>query len=173
MEKYSKRVIVIHWLTLILVVVGLMLGFALDEAREEGKAQLAAYIAHALVGDSVFLLALLRLYFRRKDGVPPMLGQSLMDKVAKGVHHALYAVLVLLPISGVATIATSDVAKALSAHDVSLLPTKFEGVPAHEAHEMLVGVLLALVAVHVLGALKHQFVLKDNLMDRMSLRNKK
>jgi cytochrome b561 len=38
---------------------------------------------------------------------------------------------------------------------------------------VLVTVLLLLVAVHILGALKHHFVLKDGIMDRMSLRGKK
>ena len=173
MEKYSKRMIVIHWLTLLLVVIGIFLGFALDDARHAGKATLAGYVAHALIGNTVLLLALVRLYFRRKDGVPPPLGQTLMDKVAKGIHHTLYTVLILLPISGIITIATSDIVKAISADDASLLPKKFEGVLAHNVHEVLVTVLLLLVAVHILGALKHHFVLKDGIMDRMSLRGKK
>ncbi len=37
----------------------------------------------------------------------------------------------------------------------------------HEVHEILGKVLLALVAVHVLAALRHQFVLGDRLLRRM------
>jgi len=81
-------------------------------------------------------------------------------------------VLVLLPVSGVMQVATSDVSKALMAGDAALLPQKFTGVPAHEVHEMLVTVLIVLVVVHVLGAIKHQLIDKDNLMERMSLRKK-
>ena len=41
------------------------------------------------------------------------------------------------------------------------------GRPAHEAHELLGWVLLALVAVHVLAALKHHFVARNDVLRRM------
>jgi cytochrome b561 len=172
MEKYSKRNILIHWLTLALLVAAWFLGDALDEARHEGGATIAGYLVHLAVGASVLLLTLARLVFRNKDGIPPAMGDTPMDKVAKGIHYALYAVLVLLPVSGMMVVLGSDVGAAIMAGDAALLPAKFEGVEAHEVHEVLVTVLIALVAVHVLGALKHQFVMKDNIMDRMSLRKK-
>ena len=173
MEKYSKRIIINHWLTLVLLVVAWFLGDSLDDARHEGGATIAGYMVHSIVGGAVLLLTLLRLVYRRTDGIPPPLGDSLLDKVAKGVHHLLYVLLILLPLSGIMQVLTSDVGKALMAGDASLLPKKFEGVPAHGAHEILVNVLIAVVMVHVLGALKHQFVTKDNIMARMSLRDKK
>jgi len=62
----------------------------------------------------------------------------------------------------------------LLAGDASLLPKEggFDHVFAHEVHETMVTVLIVLVAVHLLGALKHQFIDKDGLMNRMSLRKK-
>lgn len=173
MTQYSKRMAIIHWLTLALLIVAWFIGDELDEARHEKGAALAGYAVHALVGGVVLLLVLVRLYFRRKDGTPPPMGDALLDKAAKGVHHALYMVLIVLPLSGVMTIATSAVGKALMAGDATLLPRKFSGVAAHNAHEMLVTVLIVLVGVHILGAIKHQFIMKDGLMERMSLRRKK
>lgn len=172
MTQYSNRMVIVHWLTLALLVAAWFLGDAVNEARKEEGATIAGYIVHALVGGAVLLFTVARLYFRSKDGTPPPVGQSLMDKVAKGVHHGLYAVLVLLPVSGVMQVATSDVSKALMSGDATLLPKKFTGVAAHEVHEVLVTVLIVLAAVHVLGALKHQFIAKDGLMERMSLRRK-
>ena len=172
MTQYSKRMVIIHWLILALLIVAWYLGHGLDEARHGGNATLMGYLMHDLVGGTIFLLVLARLYFRRKDGAPPPVGQSLMDKVAKGIHHALYAVLLLLPLSGSMTTLTSKVSGALLAWDATLLPAKFSGVPAHGVHEVLVTVLLVLVAVHLLGAIKHQFIMKDGLMERMSLRRK-
>ena len=172
MTQYSKRMVIVHWLTLALLVAAWFLGDGLDEARHEGGATITGYIVHALVGAAVLLFTLARLYFRRNDGVPSPIGESLMDKVAKGVHHGLYAVLVLLPVSGVMTVMKSDVSKALISGDAALLPKKFAGVPAHDVHEILVTVLIVLVVVHMLGAIKHQFITKDGLMERMSLRKK-
>ncbi len=170
MEKYSKRIIITHWLTLALLIAAWFLGDAVNEARHEGVATINGYVIHSLAGAVVLLLTLARFAFRAKDGVPPALGDTPMDKVAKGIHYALYAVLVLLPVSGMMQVLGSDVGKAIAAGDAALLPAKFEGVAAHEVHEVLVTALIVLVAVHVLGALKHQFVMKDNIMDRMSLR---
>lgn len=174
MTQYSKRMVFIHWLTLALLVAAWFLGDALAEATDDGRATLSGYIVHGLVGGTILLLTIARLFFKRRDGTPPAIGQTTMDKVAKGVHHLLYTVLFVLPVSGVVTIMTSDTGKALLSGDAALLPKKggYEGVWAHEVHEMLVTALIVLVAVHVLGAIKHQFILKDGLMDRMLPRRK-
>ncbi len=172
MTQYSKRMVIVHWLTLALLIVAWYLGHELDEARHEAGATLFGYVMHALVGGTVLLLTILRLYFRSKDGTPPAMGDTLLDKVAKGVHHGLYAVLILLSASGVMTVVASSVGKALQAGDATLLPKKFSGVFAHDIHEWLVTVLILVVVVHLLGAIKHQFITKDGLMERMSLRRK-
>jgi len=164
--------VVVHWLTLALVVVAWFLGDSVHDARHEESATLLGYVVHMLAGAAVLLLTLARLVFRSKDGAPPPVGQSLMDKVAKGIHHMLYLMLILLPVSGIMQVATSKVSDALKAWDATLLPAKFDGVPAHEVHEVLVTVLIVLVVVHILGAIKHQFIMKDGLMERMSLNRK-
>ena len=172
MKQYSKRMVIVHWLTLALLVAAWFLGESLSDARHQGSATLTGYLVHDLVGGTILLLALARLYFRRKDGTPPPMGDTPMDKVAKGIQHLIYLVLLLLPLSGMMTTLTSKVSNALLAWDATLLPAKFTGVPAHEVHEVLVNVLIALVVVHILGAVKHQFIMKDGLMQRMSLRKK-
>lgn len=172
MTQYSKRMVIAHWLTLLLLIAAWFLGHELDEARHEAGGPLIGYIAHALAGATVLLLAFARLYFRGKDGTPPPMGDTPMDKVAKGIHHLLYTVMILIPVSGVLTVATSEVKNAILAWDATLLPKKFSGVFAHDVHETLVTVLIVLVVIHVLGAIKHQFIMKDGLMERMSLRRK-
>lgn len=172
MTQYSKRMVIVHWLTLAVLVAAWFLGDVVHDARKAGGADIAGYGLHAAVGGAVLLLTLARLFFRRQDGVPAPVGASLMDKVAKGIHHTLYAVLILLPVSGMMQVLTSGVGKAIASGDATLLPAKFEGVAAHGIHEVLVTVLIVLVVVHVLGALKHQFLMKDGLMERMSLRRK-
>lgn len=172
MTQYSKRMVIVHWLTLALLGVAWFSGDTVNEARHEGNATLLCYAAHGMVGFTILLLTLARLYFRSQDGVPPPMGDTPMDKVAKGIQHMLYALMLLLPVSGIMQVVTSKVFDALRAWDVTLLPAKFDGVPAHEVHEILVNVLIVLAVVHVLGAIKHQFIMKDNIMERMSLRRK-
>ena len=175
MTQYSKRMVIVHWLTLLLVIAAWYLGDALGDATDESKATLGAYVIHMSVGAAILLLTIARLFFRSRKEAPPLLEDKRIFQIAAtGTHHALYTVLVLLPLSGMATVITSSVGRALLAGDASLLPKEhgFRGVFAHEVHETLVNVLIALVVVHILGALKHQFIDKDGLMERMMLRKK-
>ncbi len=174
MTQYSKRMVIVHWLTLGLLIAAWLLGEELAEATDENAATVIAYLLHASAGAAVLLFTISRLMFRRKDGTPPPVGHGAMDKVATGIHHALYTVLFLLPVSGMMTILTSDAGKALLTGDASLLPKDggYEHVFAHEVHEVMVSLLIVLVVVHVLGAIKHQFLMKDGLMGRMMLRRK-
>ena len=175
MTQYSKRMVIVHWLTLALLIAAWFLGDDLAEATDDSKATLAGYIVHLSVGGTMLLLTLSQLYFRRKDATPPLLADTPMNQVvAKAVHYLLYTVLFLLPVSGVTILLTSKAGPALLAGDTNLLPKEhgYEHVFAHEVHEQLVNVLIVLVVLHVLGAIKHQFIMKDGLMSRMSLRSK-
>ena len=174
MTQYSKRMVIVHWLTLMVLIAAWYLGDSLGEATDESKATLAGYIVHLSAGGTVLLLTLFRFYFRRKDGTPAPAGDTLMDKLAKGVHYLLYTVLFVLPVSGITILFTSKAGAALLAGDANLLPKEhgYRGVFAHVVHEQLVNVLIALVVLHILGAIKHQFIMKDGLMSRMSLRKR-
>lgn len=172
--QYSRRIVILHWLTVALLIAGWYLGDMLADARNGNSATLAGYYVHVLVGGAVLVLTLLRWTFRGVDGVPPPTGHSLMDLVARGVHYGLYVLLVLLATTGLMTALTSGVGPALLKADASLLPVKYTGPAAfpHAAHEILMNVLIAAAIMHILGALMHQFILKDNLIRRMSLRRK-
>jgi cytochrome b561 len=102
------------------------------------------------------------------------MGDTSLDKLAKGIHYLLYAVLFLLPVTGITIIFNSKAGAALWAGDGSLLPKEhgFKDVFSHEIHEQLVNVLIALVVVHMIGAIYHQFIKKDGLMNRMAFPKK-
>ena len=174
MTQYSKRMVIIHWLTLALLLVAWYLGDTLSDATDESRATLSGYIVHGLVGIAIILLTVTRLFFRSVDGTPPAIGQTRMDKFAKGVHHLLYLSLFVLPLSGILTIVKSSAGKALLAGDATMLPKAhgYHGLLVHSVHSNMVTVLIVLVVVHLLGALKHQFILKDALLERMMLRRK-
>ena len=175
MTQYSKRMVIVHWLTLALLLAAWYLGDSLGEATDDSKATLAGYIVHLAVGGAVLLLTLAQLIFRRKDGRPPLAADTPMYRaVAKGVHYLLYTVLIVLPASGITILLTSKAGPALLAFDANMLPKEhgYRGVFAHAVHEQLVNVLIVLAVVHILGAIKHQFITKDGLMERMMLRRK-
>lgn len=175
MTQYSKRMVIVHWLTLALLIAAWYLGDSLGEATDDSKATLAGYFVHIAVGGTILLLAFSQLFFRRKDGTPPLVDDKpIYQIVAKGVQYLLYTVLFVLPVSGITILLTSKAGPALLALDANLLPKEhgYRGVFAHEVHEQLVNVLIVLAVLHILGAIKHQFIMKDGLMERMMLRRK-
>jgi len=174
-KQYSKRMVIAHWLTLLLVFVAWYLGDGVAKARHAEGATLVAYFSHALIGISVLFLTILRLTFRNVDGTPPLVSQALMDWLAKGVHHLLYALLLLMPVVGFMTFLTSSVGLALLSGDTILLPKEYTGAALipRTTHEILMYGLIVVVVVHIAGVIKHQFIMKDGIMERMSLRRKK
>ncbi|MGB8078278.1 MAG: cytochrome b/b6 domain-containing protein, partial [Gallionella sp.] len=122
MTQYSKRIVIVHWLTLALLIAAWYLGDSLGDATDESKATLAGYLVHIAAGATVLLLTLFRFYFRRNDGIPAPVGDTPMDKLAKGVHYLLYAALFVLPLSGVVILFTSKAGPALLAFDANMLP---------------------------------------------------
>jgi cytochrome b561 len=151
---YSRLQIALHWGMLALLLVSFFSHDAMKSAwyaLHKGKDAFGTVAAlHVWVGVSVLVLAILRLGLRHKRGVPdlPAGGHPLLDLVARLTHLGLYLLLILIPASGLAA--------------------WFGGVnAAGDAHEIMFNLALALVGLHVAGALYHQFFLKDGLMDRM------
>jgi len=89
--------------------------------------------------------------------------------VAAGIHYLLYVLLIALPVSGMVMINTTGLLSALQANDPGLLPD-LEKFAVHEVHAAIVAILLLTIALHVVAALYHQFVLKDNLIRRMTIK---
>lgn len=156
-KTYSRAHIILHWVTLLVMIQQFVFHDAISAAframlRGETVAQSPAIAAHVFGGALILIFALARVAMRAEGHVPPEAAAPATQKLAaRAVHLALYAVMILLPLSGAIA--------------------WFRGVEAAgEAHEVMKSVLLVLVALHVIGALWHQFVLKDGLMRRMSLR---
>jgi cytochrome b561 len=170
MKQYSTRIAIIHWLTLLIFIAAVYLGHTLDEMKEAAN-KMSLYPVHFIVGDLVLVLTLLRAYFVRKDRKPAPVegGNAIVNKVAKGIHHLLYFLLVALPVSGIIMISTTGLIEALKLNDASKLPD-LEKFTIHEVHGTLVTILVLTIGLHALAALYHQFVLKDNLIRRMAIK---
>lgn len=152
---FSPWQIRLHWLAAVLIVLQVVLHEPIAEAwkafAEGGQPAFDPVVAgHVAGGILVLLFALVRLALRagRAAPPPPPAGPPALRAVAGLVHLALYALMLAMPLSGAAA--------------------WFLGITGAAAvHAALVPALLALVALHVLAALWHQFWLRDGLMARM------
>ena len=106
-----------------------------------------AHRAHAIIGATVLMLVLARVFLRFRISGPVALEAGWPSKVAALTHFALYAVLVALPLTGV----------------VAMYVTLRVG----PIHIVLTNIAMALVALHVGAAFWHQFIQRDATLARM------
>lgn len=154
-QGYSVYQIVLHWLIAALVFVQLIFGESMTnvvDAAEEGtpvSAQDATLASvHYYFGIAILGLVAVRLALRLKVGAPPPPDTSKAIELAAKISHWLfYALLVLVPVTG-------------------LLGYYF-GDPFGEIHTLGKPVFIGLIALHVGASLYHQYWLKDGLLRRM------
>jgi cytochrome b561 len=171
-SNYHPLSIGLHWLMFLFFAAALLfIELRGSIPRETGQAlrdQLRNW--HVSVGLLVLLSAAIRLIVRLRAGVPEAIVSSpLQDKAAQLVHLALYLVMFLLPISGIvfSQAGGRDVAffgwtlPALVGHDPALRG------PVKAVHELLGNAVYFLVGLHVVGALWHHLVVKDDTLRRM------
>ena len=125
---------------------------------------------HVSVGVLVLLLALPRIAWaiRNRENRPPA-PPAALGFLARAGHIALYAALLLMPLTGIAIMLGNGY--GLSAFGLELVPAG-DGIPwladlGGALHSPLAWLLIAMVIGHAGMALVHQFVWKDGLLRRM------
>lgn len=151
---YSRQQIALHWLAFVLIAQQYLFHEAISDAwdRFRDGAEVAfdpLVLVHVAGGALVLAFTIWRLSLRAWRGAPPAIESSTLQALlARFTHRGLYALMILTPISG-------SVAW-------------FGGVElAAEGHEVMKALLLALIALHLGGALFHQFILRDGTLLRM------
>jgi cytochrome b561 len=160
----------LHWLIVALIILQVTLGEIADDLG--GMKKLAMLARHKSVGITILALALLRLLWRGGNPTPP-LPDTLRPYerfLAQFTHSALYFLLFALPLSG--WLMSSARGFPVSWFGFVQLPDLVSRNRAlYDAmlgtHHVLVWVLAAVALLHVAAALKHHFVLKDNVLKRM------
>ena len=154
---YSGTQIALHWIIAALIVAQVLLHEGMEvvygfeqggPAPTESESLLAT--VHIACGIAVFVLALVRVVLRVRRGAPPPPQEEhrVLRLVAKATHFAFYAVILLMPLTGMLAWFGS-VEEAAAVHAI--------GLP----------VILGLVFLHIVGALYHHFVLKTDVLRRI------
>ena len=171
--RYSLGVRVIHWLTVALVSVQLLLALS-NILFYEPRPILAEWLVqvHISCGAMIFCLTLVRLLVRVRSYEPERAGRAMVHAAARGVQSVLYLCLLVLPVSGYLKLAALGF--PIVVLGVLPLPTMGLNVPlaraAADAHWYLSCLLLGLLSVHVLAALCHRRIDGRAVMPHMSLR---
>jgi cytochrome b561 len=171
--RYNAGAVAIHWLTAMLVIVQIYIGFTFGE-MERGPERSAWFAWHKTIGATILILTFVRLAWRlthKPPAFPPELPR--WERVAAVWNHRIFYILLfalplsgLLAISGGADEATTGLVGGLR---LPLIPgiSEAAGDAAGGLHGPLVFATLALLALHVGAALKHQFLDRTRSAGRM------
>jgi len=163
--------IAFHWLLAVLIVGQFVIG-TIAEDMPVSPRKLDLFVWHKSIGVTVFLLVILRIAWRLLHGrpAPPAADAGWERRAAQLGHGLLYLLMVVVPATG------------WWASDTSRIPFRaFWRVPvpdffeanrdmselAGEVHEFLTTLFMVVVAMHVLAAFRHHFVLRNDTLIRM------
>jgi cytochrome b561 len=165
--RHAPATILLHWGAAVVLVAAFGLGLAMEE-WPRGPQRDAAMMLHYSAGTVLLATVLLRLLGRLLLPRPKPEAGILARRAAGVLHAALYALMVALPLSGAMDRWARG--RPLRVFGDILVPAPFPipgGKLWEEVHEAAAWTLAALVGVHVLAALWHHLVQRDDVLRRM------
>lgn len=172
MNQYSPTQKAFHWITALLILGLFALGVWMRTLGYYDAWYQTAPHWHKQLGILLLALMVLRLVWRVLKGTPAPLNNHKAWEVnlAHVIHWALYIGVFLIILSGY-LIATADNRgiEVLNWFTLPVLFTPFEDQAdvAGFIHEWGAYLVMAVVALHILGAIKHHVVDKDSTIKRM------
>jgi len=177
--NYDRVAIILHWLMAILLIGMLLLGEDMMELKkgiseETGAGTFALINLHINLGIAILILSVIRLAWRIANP-PPALPETVKPwekKLATIIYGLFYVMMIGLPITGWLGL-PSFLAKHPQVMGLNLFGLMdFPLAPAIPIkviilHKLGSNVALALLGLHVLAALKHQFVDDTKIFSRM------
>jgi cytochrome b561 len=169
-KNYNLTARVIHWVSAVVIVAMFALGLWMVELTYYSQWYQRAPHWHKSVGILLMLLTLIRFFWKVVTVSPKMTGSTFEQTVAKAVHHAIYLNLLIILISGY-LISTSD-GRGIDVFDWFSIPgagALFENQSdiAGNIHFYAAWTLITMASLHVLAALKHHFIDKDDTLRKM------
>jgi len=171
--RYKAIVVWIHWITALVVVSQVVIGFTFHRFLERGTPERMEMLAwHKTIGALILVLALVRLAVRLMNPPPPYPSDFPKWERFTAVwnHRLFYVLLIALPLTGLAAVSGRAEDGTVPLQFGLSLPA-IPGIPKEnefgDVHEILVWTTLALVVLHVAAALYNQFGSSTNVADRM------
>ena len=171
MKKYTATAIAVHWVMAIGLVGLFIFGLYMADLPVS-PAKLKYYSWHKWAGVTLFALLVFRIVWRATHRPPELPAHMSRGEqfVAHAGHAALYLLMIAVPLSGW----LMSSAKGFQTVWFGVLPIpdligkdKATGELLALVHKSLNLLFVAVIVGHVGAALKHHFIDKDGLLDRM------
>ncbi|BCK86381.1 cytochrome b561 [Sideroxyarcus emersonii] len=170
-SRYGALSIGIHWLMLLLFI-AVYASIELRELYPKGSDPREALKTwHAMLGMLVFVLIWLRLAARLSGPMPGIQPEppSWQQITAKLLHLALYALMIVMPLTGWLLLSASGKPVPFFGLELPALigANKDIAKPLKEIHEFIGTAGYYLIGLHAAAALYHHYIQRDNTMIRM------
>jgi cytochrome b561 len=180
-RRYNAVAMALHWLVAGLILANLALALWFEQLH--GLAKIGPTQIHKSIGITVLMLTVLRIGWRLANRPPPLpAAMPIWERAAAhAVHALLYVLMLFLPITGWAMASASALVRVFPITWFGLFrwPT-LQGLAnlppdqmksAHQyffaLHSNAAWLAVGLIALHVVAALRHQFVIGDRVLWRM------
>jgi cytochrome b561 len=156
-SHFTRTQIVLHWTVAVLVACQFLFSSGIERAwrefargRFEPEDFTVAAAAHMASGMLILALVIWRLVLRYRHGAPAPdpAEPPALQFLAKAAHFALYALIIILPLSG-------------------FFGWVFGQSAPIRVHLIAKTILLPLIGLHVVGALVHHFWWRTDVLKRM------
>lgn len=173
--RYHPFLVVIHWLSALLVIAMLLMGIFWLKQTPNDEAKIPLFAIHMATGITILLLTVLRLVvrFATRLPAPARSGSAFLDVVGNITHILLYLGMLAMGLSGMGAASQAGLMDIVFGGSGNPLPANLYVFPARIGHGIVGQALLVLIGLHIAGAFYHQWLRKDNLIARMSLRKPK
>jgi cytochrome b561 len=166
-RRYTEFAMVLHWLVAAGIAFLYVHGF--DMMRMPASERLPQLNLHRSVGVVVFALVLVRLWWRMVRPPPKVAMPALQAWVANFVHLLIYALLIVNGIAGSAGWVLSG--DPVVFFGMEIAPPRTAS-PALEHLCVIVGMttaraLVVVIALHVIAVVKHEWLDRDRILQRM------
>ena len=169
-SSYGWLAIALHWLMALGIFFLFGLGLYMVELTYYDEWYRGSLELHKSLGIVLFLIWFGRLIWRWLNTKPEIRGTALEKKAAHYVHLFMYALMLVLMLSGY-FISTAD-GRGIEVFGLFEIPAMSISIEnqediAGDIHWAIAWSLMLMVGLHSLAALKHQFIDKDGTLSRM------
>jgi len=166
--RYGNVAVAIHWASAALILTQLWLGFTFSDLPKGTPERAELFMWHKTLGVVILLLALARLAVRLIDAPPPYPADfpKWERRAAVWSHRLLYFLIIALPLTGLAAVskrAKDGMTELAGGTWFPVVPIPALGDP----HKWLAYAMIGLLVIHVLAALRNQFLNRGPVADRM------
>ena len=170
--KYNLSMRIMHWLSGLGFLFALFLGIILTHTSWIAKSNEVQYILlHKSFGLLIFFLAILRIIIKWNSQAPGSASNNKFEKfLEKFTHYFLYFAILALPISGYMMASFSGRKSGFfGLFNMPLFVEKNEqfSSTAYQIHQILAYITLCFIGLHLLGAIKHMIIDKNNILKRI------